>query len=843
MRVAGVVVWGRANIVGFLFGAWGTHQLAPIPSGLALGLGLSLMSVLLGLVWLRWRLIKVLNLGLLLCSFWIGLSYASVWAHVRLADQLPLEQENRIVQLRFVVQGLVESGPNSRRFVAKILSSQPEGVPTTALISWYGKGYTGPYFEPKVHDFPDLRPGQVWQANATVKTPHGSRNEAGFDYERHLFTQGIRVLANLRGVPKLEAEQWSEQPRFSTITIALWRSQLRDRLTQWVQDYRYGGVITALSLGDQAAIDQQDWTVFNRAGLTHLVSISGTHIGLVAGLVAGLFGWGWRRLSWRSWVAVEHLPAQYMATYVAVGTALAYSLIAGWGVPAQRSFLMLAIALLSRLWRVPLKPTQVMSVAAILVVLMDPWALLSAGFWLSFGAISVLLACLHWAGQPLWVQSKTQRWKMRLSRAISWQIVISLLLCLPLAWWFNEVSVVSPLTNLYAIPILGLLVTPLSLLSLAISSLGVWPEANQALVLCTHRLIEWVMVPTTWLVQQPWASLPVAQAPSWVYALGGAGVMWALLPHASHLRYLGWLALVPVLFWPAPRLQTGEWRLDALDVGQGGAVLIRTRHSSLLFDTGLRFGPYSDAATQTILPFLRSQGLSSLDYLVISHADLDHVGGTLSLLEQVKVWHTYSNFDLVKHLNKESRYLKKPPFVTSGTEHQYCQKGGAWEIDEVRFEFIWPSELVTESSNSAARNANSCVLRIQGPYHSALLTGDIGKNEEYQLLEQGLKATDVVMVPHHGSLSSSSAYFVRAMQAQYAIAQQGWWNRFSHPAVLIEQRWRHSGAQFYRSDYHGGISLWSKPNELIAVAQRVEHSKYWQHPLTKGSHPKDGQRF
>lgn len=767
-------------------------------------------------------------------AFLLAISNANWQAYELSSQQLPAVEENKAFKLLVQVDSLVRLKPDSRSFRVKVLESTPPHVPSTLSLSWSSQEWGGPYALPKAYDFPEIKPGQVWQLTAFLKTPHGARNPFGFDYEGYVFAQDIRATGSIRGTPKLISQTPNE---WSIGLIAeMWRHHLRRAMLPYVQSLRWGGVILALSIGDQASISPADWQVFNRTGLTHLVSISGSHVTLLAAMSALFFAWLWRRFVIVGRAVTEFVPAAIAAGFLALIIAGLYSLTAGWEVPARRTFIMFGVTVGTLLWRLPLSITQIIAAAVVVVLVFDPWAILASGFWLSFGAVLVLVACSQWSGAKIWSGGQLglprfwQQWRL----AAIWQLVITVALLPPLAFLFFELSLVSPLSNAYAIPLIGLIITPLALLFALLSLLPFTFLTEIVLWIC-HFLLEINMVITVWLSQHPLASLPAARAPGWVLLLAFFGMLVALWPRAMAFAWLGWGLVLPALFWRDAQLPQGEWRLHALDVGQGSAIVIETAQTVLVFDTGVRRRVDNDEGERTLMPYLRSLGHTKIDTLVLSHADLDHVGGTRSLLHFFPVEQSYSSFDLTAYLQREAGLLKqmaapvKLPLV-----HVNCVRGHGWEIDGVKFEFVWPAATIYESKSKhkkSDKNAQSCVLQIKGRYHTALLTGDIGVKEEKQLVEAGLVKQDVVVVAHHGSNTSSSQLWVDHLQAQVAIAQVGWWSRYGHPHQIVQQRWQQTGSRFLRTDHHGAVVIRSMRGGLDSHIERISRRRYWQNNL------------
>lgn len=724
--------------------------------------------------------------------------------------------------------------PDSRRFEATVIESQPPGIPRRVLVSWHGADHAGPYRQPSAPalDFPELIPGQVWRMSLNLRRPHGARNPHGFDYEGHVFAQGLRAVGTVRGAPRLlRDEPWTDLP----VIAERARHRVREAMKPYVRDSRYGAVLLALAIGDQDSVPPEDWTVFNRTSITHLVSISGSHITMIAALGGVLVFWLWKRLAWRGRPLAERMPAQVAAGVAALAVAWLYCLLAGWGVPARRTFLMLAVVAAAHLGRLSLGPWRVLLLAAAAVVAMDPWALMASGFWLSFGAVAVLMAGGRWLGAPAADHGVPigARLLRGIKAACMLQLAVTVGLMPILAMLFNEISIVSPIANAYAIPMISLVVTPLSLLLAAVSMVPGLEWAAQAAAWLAHEALRLMMAPTRWLASQELAGLDAAAAPPWAMLLALAGMAVALLPRGLPARGAAWLLVLPALLWRPERPPEGGWDMVALDVGQGAAVLVQTSRHALLFDTGLRQGPNSDAASRHILPLLRAKGVGRLDVLVVSHADIDHAGGLRSILAGRSVGQSYSSFDAVAYLRREAALLGSPddppplPLALSR-----CRYGAAWKVDGVAFEFMWPLEMLDERSgmDSNRRNAQSCVLRIRGAHHSALLTGDIAAAQENELVRRALGPVDVLAAAHHGSRSSSGDAFVAHTAPAHVIAQAGRWNRYGHPHPAVQRRWERAGARFWRTDLHGAISVRSRSGGLQVESHRQARPRHWNGP-------------
>lgn len=833
-------VTGRMGLLAFVAASGVVHRLPVLP-GLVHGSAAVALAVLLSL--LAFGLPRRIR-ATLLVSLWAalaGLLLTAARADHRLADALAEHNENKVSRVVLRVASLPRLGPDGRQFQAQVLSSLPDGVPTRIQVSWPSAAWAGPYGragggagespESPPDGMPDLVPGQVWRMALTLKTPRGARNPHAFDYEAYLFAQGIRATGSVRGTPRyLRDEPWASLP----VVAQRARHAVRAAMRPYLDGKRYGAVLLALAIGDQASVEASDWTVFNRTGITHLVSISGSHITMIAALGGALAYWLWRRLRWRGRALAERLPAQVAAALAALLVAWLYCLLAGWGVPARRTFLMLAVMAGAYVLRLPMSASRLLSLVAFAVVLLDPWALLASGFWLSFGAVHVLMASSGWWGQPIGRPAVAGRWLRAgsfLAKATRLQLAITAGLMPLLALIFHEVSLASPLANAYAIPIISLAVTPLALLAAGAAVTPGLDFLAAAFAWLGHAALELMMAPTVWLSNWRAASFTVAAAPIGLTALALLGLAVAMMPYGLPGRRLAWLLMLPALCWPPKRPLHGDWTLHALDVGQASAILIQTARHVLLFDTGLRSGLDSDDGARIIWPFLRSQGIVKLDAMIVSHADIDHAGGVRSLLQAVPVQQSYSSFDLRGYLKREAALLgmpgQLPPLPLAMSP---CEYGMTWHMDGVSFEFLWPLKNPADAKPAARsrRNAQACVLRLRGEHHSALLPADIGAAQEAALVDRGLGYADVVLAAHHGSKSSSSPVFVNETQPLHVVAQAGAWNRYGHPSPDVERRWQGGGAVFWRSDLHGAVTVHSSGKGLVAVSERQASRRYWQ---------------
>ncbi len=719
-----------------------------------------------------------------------------------------MPQTNEVgVRLRLAVESawLPGAGPGQPR--------QPVSLPGRMDVSWYGAFFFGATsatttvrpLEPQRRP-PALHAGERWEFTLRPRAPHGLSNPHGFDYELWAWEQGVQATGTVRAGPKdlapvRLASTWQypvEQARQSV------RDAILARLAPGLDPddpgrARMAGVVAALVTGDQRAIDRADWDVFRATGVAHLMSISGLHITLFAWLAALAVDALWCR-SPRLCLAV---PAPTAALLAGVLLAGGYALFSGWGVPAQRTVTMLAtVALLQlsgRRWPWP----QVWLLACAAVVWVDPWSLHQAGFWLSFVAVAVLFATDTRA-----VGGAPPRGRARVLALVREQWVVTLALTPLTLLLFGQVSLVGFVANLVAIPWVTLVVTPLALggvLCVPLWNLALWSLQPLA------ALLQWL---ATW----PMAVLYLPVAPLWAGAAALAGGLLLAMRLPWRLRLLALPLVLPVLWWQPGRPVPGQFELLAADIGQGNAVLVRTAAHTLLYDTGPRFSLESDAGHRVLVPLLRALG-ERVDVLMLSHRDADHTGGAAAVLAQQPGARLTGSIEAGHELQA----------LRPATP---CLAGQRWEWDGVAFEVLHPGP--GDAGAAVRANHISCVLRIvaageQAPV--ALLAGDIETGQEQALLARGvpLKA-DVLLVPHHGSKTSSTGAFLDAVAPRTALVQAGYRNRFGHPATEVVARYQARGVAVVESA-RCGAATWSSASPEAVACHRGAGQRYWQHSM------------
>jgi competence protein ComEC len=776
----------RLSILAFAAGVWFLQQQAALPGWGVLAL---LVAVSAGLT-LAAREARGAGRRMLAClaAALAGVVWAAVLGQVRLADALPAANEGRDVRVTGFVAGLPQAYENGVRFDFAVEQADA-AVPERISLAWYRGWHLEESDE--WHAPQEVHAGERWQLTVRLKRPHGNLNPHGFDYEAWLFERGVRATGYVRadgGNRRLEEFVW--KPAHAVERL---REAVRARFLRALPERDYAGVLVALAVGDQRAIDGGLWQLFARTGLSHLMSISGLHVTMVAALGAWLVSFFWRRRP----ALMLRLPAQKAAAAAGWATAFAYCLLAGFGVPAQRTLYMLTVVALALWFGRATAGSRVLALALLVVLLLDPWAVLSAGFWLSFGAVALLffvsagrLAPRHWLAE--WGRAQ-------------WAVTLGLLPAL-LAL-FQQFSLVSPLANAVAIPVVSFVVTPLALIAAALPF--------DALLLLAHQILSWLMAFVEWLAALPLAVWQQHAPPAWAVALALLGCAWLLLPRGFPARGAGAVLLLPLVLVEPARPAHGELRLTVLDVGQGLAVHAQTARHDLIYDTGPQFSPDANSGNRILLPYLRAAGVRRLDGLVLTHEDKDHSGGALSLIDGLPVAWSMSS------LPADHPFREAPG-------HRSCADGQAWEWDGVRFEVLHPEAAAYDAAKRKS-NDMSCVLKVTSAHGSALLTGDIETASEQALSKRqgGRLRADVLLAPHHGSRTSSSPEFLVAVGARTVIFPVGYRNRFRHPNEAVWRRYEETGAQLLRTDRDGAVTLRFAAVSPGLTFERAARRRYW----------------
>ena len=776
------------NILLFAFGVWLLQQQAQLPPLV----WAAVLPMLALPAWLARGTVRRLLVGALCVA--AGFAWAALLAQVRLADQLPAEWEGRDIQLVGVIGSLPQPYERSVRFefdVERVLT-QGAQVPGRIVLTWWG----GTARDGSSGLLREVHPGERWQLTVRLRRPHGGANPHGFDYEAWLLERGIRASGYVR--PKSGSRRVDGMVHHPAYWIERARGGLRTRILDTLRDKPYAGVIVALAVGDQRAIPPDQWQTFTRTGINHLMSISGLHVTMVSGLAFALFYGLWRR----SARLVTKLPARKAAAVAGLAAALLYALLAGFEVPAQRTLYMVAVmaaALWFDRWG---SPWRVLAVALAVVLLLDPWAVRAAGFWLSFGAVAVIFyVSVGRIAPPHWLIAWAR---------VQWAVTLALVPMLIAL--FQQVSIISPFANAVAIPVVSLMVVPLTLLGMMLPL--------DAGLLLAHWVLELCMVLLEWMSALPVSVWQQHAPPAWAVLVALAGTAVLLLPRGFPGRWVGVTGFLPLFLVQPPPLGEGELRLTVLDVSHGLAVVARTRQHALLFDAGPAFGPLADSGNRVIVPYLRAAGVRSLDSLVISHDDADHYGGAVSVLQALPVAQLLSSLPDMDPLP-----------LQAGAAYR-CYAGQRWEWDSVQFEMLHPAR-ASYDDPKVKDNDRSCVLRIITRSGTALLPADIEWLSERRLLADSrdqLRA-GVLLAPHHGSQTSSTPEFVTAVDPKIVIYATGYRNRFGHPHVDVQERYLRHGSHVYRTDRDGALTLHFANGKINVIPHRATYRRYWQTPL------------
>ncbi|MEA3275936.1 MAG: DNA internalization-related competence protein ComEC/Rec2 [Pseudomonadota bacterium] len=734
------------------------------------------IAALLGAGAWRWPLLRPLALAA------AGFLWAQVHACQVLCDPFPEPFTRRDLQVVGAVASLPGDKGQAARFLFRVDKTLHEGKDVgfhgLVRLSWY-------------RDSPQLRAGERWLLTVRLKPPHGFANPGGFDYERWLFQEGVKATGYVRGAE--DNQRLASGP--GPYLIDRWRQRLRDHIAGILGDSTGEGLVRALVLGDRSGLSPAQWEVLARTGTNHLIAISGLHVGLVAAFLFFLFRWIWSR-SARLTLAIAAPRAAALAAFVG---ALAYSGLAGFAVSTQRALIMLAVVLGAVLLSRTLRPATGLVTALVGVLVLDPQAVLSYGFWLSFGAVAVLLYAL---GRRLPETGLWSRW----GRA-QWVVALGLLPMLLLL--FGRASLIAPGVNLIAVPLFSLLLLPGVLIA---SLLSLLPGLELPLVLVA-RVLEWGFGLLESAAGWSWSAATLSGRPGWTWAAAFAGAVLLLAPRGLPGRWLGLLLLLalPLVRPSAPG--AGEAHFTLLDVGQGLSAVLRTTGHVLVYDTGPAFPSGFNTGSSVLLPFLRERGVERIDTLILSHGDKDHAGGYGGLSGHIPI----------------ERILSGEPHEVAGEDAEPCRAGETWTWDGVRFELLHPSQSGLEGNDS------SCVLRVDTGGASLLLPGDIEGGVERELA--AARAADlkssILVAAHHGSAGSSTSPFLEAVSPRFVLYATGFADRFGFPASAVRARVSALGAAELDTASAGAIQFRLRVDGIEGpFAYRREARRLWSHPAS-----------
>ncbi|MBC6429229.1 MAG: DNA internalization-related competence protein ComEC/Rec2 [Cellvibrionales bacterium] len=746
-----------------------------------LGVGIPL-AVVAG--WRRWFWLLGLVVGL-----GVGLHSAQ-----QFADGLWPERLNGAAyRMEGRVAGVVRQRERSWRFdfvptrmvaLDSTVAGAEPGLPRRVRLAYYGHdradGLAG---------LPVVQPGQELVLVARLRRPHGLMNPGLFDYQRWMIGKGYGAGGSVRKLERVGKLGGGIQGR-----IDRWRAGLAERL--YGADVPRASMQAALLVGVLAGLDEQTREVFVATGTVHLLVISGLHVGLIA-----LLGWVAGRWLLSLVSPVSGLNAVRWANFAALALAGAYAAAGGFSLPTLRALLMLAAVLLPRLFFLRVWPWWSFCLALAAVALFEPRAVLTQGFWLSFGAVAVIFLGL--TGRAV----QNHGWVVALVRT---QMLFLFGFAAMLALFQGSFNPLSFVANLFAVPLTTLVVVPLEFFGLLV--FAVYEQAGLGVWRLVGRLLDFEVWVLAWLAQQRALELVMAAVPTWVALVSVTAGFVLISPVRLWMRAVAALLVLPLFISPG----RGDYLLEVrvFDVGQGLAVLVRQPGYSMLYDTGPRFSEQFDAGADILAPSLRRLRVRAIDDLIISHPDIDHAGGFAGLLRRIEVRRLWAG-------RIDSAWAEHGP--------RPCHAGVSWRQGAVRYAFLHP-RMVDPGERRQPDNERSCVLSIRFGDQHLLIPGDISHTVERDLVAQfgrDLRAT-LVLVPHHGSRFSSTAPFVRATAPEYAIASAGYFNQFGHPHPQVVARYRNQGAQFYRTDQHGMVRLrWAQDAELEGIFTEDSRRVFW----------------
>ena len=736
----------------------------------------------------------------------LGCAWHLAWAGLRLDAQLVPELEGVDMQVAGIVRGLPRQFDEIQQFTFEIEQSDNGLKGRKVLLNHYGEE--------------KILAGQPYRFEVRMNRPRGLANPGVFDYEAWLFQRGIAARGYVRGPAEPAPElgtAWLDSLR-ATLKADLLRlaggaetsetvhappssddSEPSEEQLRLASNAETAGIIVALALGDGSGLTDEQWELFRQTGTNHLFVISGLHIGLVCLLAYGLTLFAVKRFP----SLMLLVPAQKIALLPALAAACAYGFISGFGLPAQRALVMAAVFMLASLLNIK-QPSSLRFLLAMTVVLtLNPLSFLGMGFWLSFLAVGALLLAQRPGPRP----TAPTTWLIASLRP---QLAVAAGLLVPLLFWMGEVSLLGPLVNLPAIPLVGFCIVPLCLLALCSIPFSE-PLAETLLQLATWllQLLLWSLEKTVALGSD--IAILNHDAPTGLtLALLAAGSLLALLPPKFPGRPLTPLLMLPLLFAPAKATREDLLRLHILDVGQGLAVIVQTRHHTLLYDTGASFSPDASMGDRVVLPVLEKMNTPKLDAVILSHSDDDHAGGYPAIAKALPIDRLYSSY--------------KVPQATGPT--YTCRDYINWRWDQVEFRFLHPA---TPQEND---NDNSCVLQIRAGKFSALLPGDIEAGVERELAAalRGKLRSDVLIAAHHGSNTSSTWPFLKMVDPEYVIYAAGYRNPFGHPSPRVLERAAVFTPNMLNTSAEGMISFVlprSGANPQV-TRFRANHPRYWR---------------
>lgn len=746
--------------ISFALGCYLLLQLPSIPSTQWLWV---ILPAFLLLPHQKTRLLSVIVLGAL---------WALFHAHSVINNRLSTE----LIGQDIVITGTIISIPehDDRRISFEFAPDTHSAIslPSKLRLNWY-------------RPFPkNINADETWQFTVRLKQARGMMNPGTFDYEGWLFQRNIGGTGYIRTNPN--NKRISPAPIYSINSL---RQSLIDRVELHFSASKNIGLIQGLTTGLRHNISDDQWQVLRLSGTSHLLAISGLHIGLAAAIGFFCFKWLWSRRAHNLLL----LPSKNAGAIGGFVTALFYAAMAGFSIPSQRALIMVTAVMLTLIIRRPAAMSSILAMSLFIILLLDPLAILSIGFYLSFSAVAIILfISQHRFPEAKWQWAKTHT-------LIAFGLTPLLLL------FFMQTSVIAPVANFIAVPVVSLLVVPL----LLFASVALWLFEPLGIVLfhCADFILSLLWPLLSFLATLPFAQWSGPTLPNYYWLSILIGTVLLLTPRKFPAKGLGFIALMPLALYNPDKPAADEFWFTLLDVGQGLSAVIQTKNHTLVFDTGPKFSDSFDTGSAVVSPFLKQQGIQQIDTLIISHGDNDHIGGAASLVDEIA---TKVIFSSVPNLLATAKY---------------CIAGQSWLWDGVTFLFLHP-----HSTDQGNENNLSCVLKVSTQHKSILLTGDIELETEKLLVQRYASqlASTLLIAPHHGSKTSSSHAFIHTVNPEIVLFPVGYHNRYGFPKKEVIKRYNTKNRTLLNTAQHGAIQYKFGPESISKpILWRKQAKRIW----------------